>query len=59
MQGHQILAQWIRISEILALVRYSYLTNVILPRLSKEGLFIGCIGTHVYGCQCSVSEVIM
>ena len=59
MQGHQILAQWIRISEILALVRYSYLTHVILPRLPREGLSIGCIGTQVYGCQCSVSDVIM
>ena len=33
---HILLARWIRIAEILAWVRNSYLTHVILSRLSRE-----------------------
>ena len=36
--GKQFLAHHIRISEILPCDRNSYLTHVILPRLSGEGL---------------------
>ena len=43
-----ILAQQIRISEILAWFNNTYLTHVTLPRLSHD---IGCIGIHTHGCQ--------
>ena len=42
-----ILARRIRISDILSWDRKSYLTLVILPRLSLEGCTLFCIGTHV------------
>ena len=45
-----LLAHQIRISEILPWDRNSYLTHVILPRLSRE-VGIGCIGTHTHGRQ--------
>ena len=44
------LAHQIQISEILPGDIKSYLTHVILPRLSRED-YIGCIGTHAHGCQ--------
>ena len=40
-----------RISEILHWDRKSYLTQAILPRLSPEATYIGCIGTHAHGRQ--------
>ena len=44
-----LLAHWIRISEILPWDRKSYLTHAILPRLTREGYtHIGCIGTHAH-----------
>ena len=45
-----ILVHRIRISAILSWVRNSYLTHVILPRLSWE-LFISCIETDAHGRQ--------
>ena len=43
-----IFALRIRISDILFWDRKSYLTHVLLPRLSHED---GCIGTLAHGCQ--------
>ena len=42
------LTHQIRISEILPWDRKSYLTHAILPRLSREATYIGCIGTHTH-----------
>ena len=45
-----ILAQGIRISEILTWVR-----NCNLTQTGMRGLYIGCIGNHTNGRQCLVS----
>ena len=53
-----ILAQRMRISEILTCFRNSYLSQAV-----TRGLIIGCIGTHAHGRQVtsvfSQSDVIM
>ena len=48
-EGTVILAQPIRISDILAWVRSSYLTHVIFPRLSREACSLVCIRSqHIW-----------